>query len=384
MPRNARVAIAIAVTLLAVGASAAYSIARLLHWDRIGLAGIAYWPEMPKQGAAVLGLKPGGVYMVYPSGAAERAGIRPRQDIVTVNGVPIKDQKTLDVLAERLKANDVITYRLRSNGAERDVRVRLASPFEIPVFVFGLGVTLLVAAAFVGIGLLVFLKKPDDRRVAVFYAMVMVGATYHLAASALALDAANMRGIVGGSTGQNLLSFAVLTAVAIAFLPITLHLALVFPHTRKVLRHSPRALRWVYGLPATTVAAVIFAMTMSRLVQSDPAAARRLELPLNVVSAVLTLAGLLVALRIARRGRTEGMRSAFWTRPLQSLLVGVAVLLGFVRIADALNLRWLGITAVVVLGLAVCLPLMSYPLLACISLFRSYREAGAEERRQVK
>ena len=41
--------------------------------------------------------------------------------------------------------------------------------------------------------------------------------------------------------------------LGLMFLPMVLHLALIFPRDRPVLRSSPQVFRWVYGIPAALV-----------------------------------------------------------------------------------------------------------------------------------
>ncbi|HKR65774.1 MAG TPA: SpoIIE family protein phosphatase [Thermoanaerobaculia bacterium] len=381
-----RVAVAVLAALIAVGGMAAYGALRIRHWSASGITGVNYFPVMPEQKRQprVFGIEPGAVFMVYPGAHAAKAGMRARDAIVSINGIPVSDNKALEQLDARLRTGDIVTYRIRDARGTHDVSVPLGSPLRNALYVVTCGVSLMVALAFLAIGLVVFAKQPYDRRVVVFYAMLVVGAVYLTAAPALTLDASNMRGIYTASTEKNLIPFLTFTSAAIAFLPLTLHLALVFPRDRRVLQTSPRVLYWVYGIPAMAVAAIVTLLGITMLVSASKEAERQIELPLNIGTALLTLAGFGIALRIARRGRTEGMRNAFWHRPVQSLVFIVALFLGIGRIAAATNARWLGFTTGVLSSLVVVGALTAFPVLACIAMYRSYREAGAEERRQVK
>jgi serine phosphatase RsbU (regulator of sigma subunit) len=383
MSRRTRVLIAIIAALVAVGAMAAYGAARLRYWRATGVTGVNYFPVTAEQ-PRIFGIGPGGIFMVYPGSQAARAGVRARDFLVSINGVPVADNKALEKLDGRLRTGDVVVYRVRGQSGIRDVAVRLASPLGNPLFVISCAVSLGVALAFLAIGLIVFAKQPGDRRVVVFYAMLVVGAIYLTAAPALALDASNIRGIYVASSQKNIIPFIAFAAAAIAFLPLTLHLALVFPRDRRVMQTSPRVLYWIYGIPLLIVVATLITLMLSVIVTSSKATAHQLALPLNVLTGALALAGFAVALRIARRGREEGTRNAFWQRPVQSLLFTVAAILGCGRIVAAIGIRPLGIAFGIFVALTVTASIMAFPILACISMYRSYRDAGVEERRQVK
>ncbi len=384
MSRRTRVAIATIAALLAVGSMAGYGLLRVRYWDSLGVTGLNYVPVVDARQPRVFGLEPGSVFMVYPGGPVAKGGMRAREALVSINGIPIADNAALQALDRRLRAGDPVTYRVRSDGNVRDMTVRLTSPLRMPLFLAACAVSVVVAMAFLAIGLFVFAKQPHDKRVMVFYAMVVVGAIYLIAAPALAWDATNIRGIHAGSSERNIVPLIGLMAAAVAFLPLTLHLALVFPRDRPVLRTSPRVFYWVWGVPLTLGIAMLFATTIGLVAATSKAALRRLDVPLNVFSAVLTLAGFVMALRIARRGRDEGVLRAFWNRPVQSLIFIVAFLMGLARVADAVNVKWLAFTAGILVGLSIAVAFTAFPVLACISMYRSYRDAGAEERRQVK
>lgn len=388
MSTRRRLGFSVAAALVLFSALLAHGVVRLRDWDRRGILGVAHLPAFGTGKAAqreIFGFKPGGVFLVYPAGPAHRAGLRTGDIVLSINGIALTDTTGLQTLDRRLQRGDTVRYSIRRGTAARSVSMVLKSPLRTAVFLSSLTVSLLVSLSFLGIGMFVLWKKPEDRRVAVFFAMLVVGALQILAGPALALDASNIRGIHSGSQTDNLLpAVAVVTAIT-AFLPLTLHLSLVFPRNRPILARSPRVLRWVYGIPALMVLGVAFVGVITTIAARGAGAARSLDVSLNVISAVLTIAGLLVGLRVAKHARTEGIRAAFWHRPLQSQVVALALLLGFARVASALSVGWLEFTAGLILGLLPCAILfLGFPVFTCIALYRSYREAGAEERMQVK
>ena len=384
MSLRARVALAVLLTALAVGGMGWYAVARLLHWHAIGLTGLTYFPDVPdSQRPPFKAFGPGRVFLIFPTAPARVAGIRGGDDMVAINGIPVKDNDKLIAAARNLRAGDVVVYRIRQrdDGKVVDVRVPLQSPFRIPLLVVGMAVSGLVAFAYVAIGLLVLIKRPDDKRVLVFYAMVTVGAVYLVGTPGLTLDSSNMRGVHAEVAGGGLLSFAMMLSTFVAFLPLSLHLALIFPRERPVLRSSPQVLHWVYGTPAAMVSVLLVALMIAWAAQKGFEDA--LELPLNIGAAVITLVGFSIAWWIVRHSRGEGWR-AFWRRPLRTIFFLIALALGLGRIADAVGAKWIVLAVGILLGVTPILALASFPVLSCISLWRSYRDAGVEERRQVK
>ena len=384
MSLRTRVTIAVLLTLALVGVAAGYTVVRVRAWNSLGLAGLVYFPELPAGKTPPLPIfSSGRIFMIYPGGPAERAGVRAGDVLVSVDGIPMRDNARLIEHAGRLRAGNTIAYELRRGEKTYRVRVPLVSPLSIPMFVFTCIVDAIVAFTYLAIGLLVVLKRPDDRRVMVFFAMVAAGALFMAGSPGWALESSNMRGLYADMRGAGFGTFATFIAAVVAFLPLTLHLSLIFPRERPVLRSSPNVLGWVYGIPVSTVLALLTMAMFVRVVSDSPGTARSLALPLNIAGAAVTLAGMLLAWRIARQARGGSAWLAFWHRPVQTIFVIVAVALGVLRVA-ALGPRPLAFGLGVAFVLVPIAALIAYPVLSCVALYRSYREADAEERRQVK
>src|SRR5687768_13799245 len=100
MSLRARVTIALVATALALGVTGWFGVLRLQYWDETGLAGLTFFPEMPKGKQPPLEMfRAGRVFMVYPTSAAERAGIRGGDFLVSINGIPQKDNEALNAKA---------------------------------------------------------------------------------------------------------------------------------------------------------------------------------------------------------------------------------------------------------------------------------------------
>ncbi|HEX8171149.1 MAG TPA: SpoIIE family protein phosphatase [Thermoanaerobaculia bacterium] len=384
MSQKRRVVLAIAITAVLFGVLAAYTGVRLRRWNELGSAGFNYVQgysdvRPPK----MFGVVPGSVLMTDPDGAAHRAGIRVHDEIVSIDGISISNREALRALDRRARRGDTLHFLVRRGGTERDVPVTLQSSLLTPASLASIAVSTFVSLVFLSIGLLVLIRRPDDRRAKVFHIMATAGALSILGSTMATLDTANLRGIIVDPT-QMIVPLLVVAAATIAFAPLTLHLALIFPHDRPLLQRSPHVLRWIYGVAASAAIVGLTMFSIGTLASQSRRDAELVDRVVNIGSAALAVMGLLLALRIARIGRRDGVRDAFWRRPIQSIVAVLAMLLGVARVAGALHLK---ITAVVIGGIGIFAPILAvilYPLFTCIALYRSYKEAGPEERRQVK
>lgn len=83
--------------------------------------------------AKALGLEtPGGVLIqeVLPGSAAEEAGIRQMDVILSIDGIPVKEQNELQAYVARKHPDDVLTLKVWRNKKERDMKVRLKARKE--------------------------------------------------------------------------------------------------------------------------------------------------------------------------------------------------------------------------------------------------------------
>ena len=121
-------AITFAVMLVTIGV-------RLHHWSQKGWVGLNYFPEMPKRASKRAPnsiLESGRVVVAFPGGPATRAGITGTDAISSVNGIPIADMKRITEIDRMTHTGDTITYHVKRDRTERDVRVRLESPVTNP------------------------------------------------------------------------------------------------------------------------------------------------------------------------------------------------------------------------------------------------------------
>ena len=165
--RRRTLAIAV-LTLAIVGGGFASTAARIHAWHEQGWTGLYYYPEMKmpaKKGRPAQTISGGQVVMVYGSTPAD-GRILPTDRVEAVNGIPISDLQALQRLDKQIPAGAEVTVRVRRDDRMVDVPLRLASPLRSPYIVIKTIVSFFVAIVFVGVAIVVFVRRPEDRRAA--------------------------------------------------------------------------------------------------------------------------------------------------------------------------------------------------------------------------
>ncbi len=384
MTARSRVVVALSLTAVLFSAILAVVVGRMRHWSSIGYAGLNYMQVIGPKQPRMFGLEPGQVMMSFPGGPADRAGLRRGDRIVAIDGVAVANIQGLRAVDARVKRGDPVVYTVKRGSETLRVPVRLESPFANVFLILNFVVNSFVALAFVAIGILVITRQPDDRRAKVFYAMVTFGGLSLLGTMILALDSSQVRGIVT-DPGASLPTLALLPVFFLGFLPLTLHLSLIFPHERRVLRERPYVIRWIYALPlsAVTVTTVLAIAALSVQTQKN-GVTQIADRAFTVISAACAVAGILMVLRLVLLGRREGLVPAALKRPVQTIVAALGILIAISWGLASLKLHISGVIVGFLAATAPYLLVMTYPVFACVALYRSYREAGVEERRQVK
>jgi hypothetical protein len=374
------------VTLAIVLGAFGYTIARIRTWHEQGWAGLYYFPDMPKQKTGHARPSMAGEVVLVYGGTPADGRILSSDRVTAVNGIPIADLAGLRRLESRLRAGSAVTFRVQREGRMVDVSLRLESPLHCSYLVIKTVVSMFVAAIFVGVAVFVFLRRADDPRARVFYAFALVSAMALLGGAATIYENAGGRGIAPTfGIGNAPLLFFIFT---IAYAPLILHLALIFPRERPIVQRHPFLIRWIYAeaLLMTLLALSIGLLMMFYLrdAATTPTAAHNVGVVLGRGSKLIAAFGLLLALQIIHSGRREGVAPAFARRPFRavfaifSMCVATTALMG-----NYVSETIAAITGFASIGLPTLI-LLSYPFFATAALVRSYRSAGVEEKRQVK
>ncbi|HEX7150580.1 MAG TPA: SpoIIE family protein phosphatase [Thermoanaerobaculia bacterium] len=372
--------------LFLMSSAAGFVAQRIYHWHTIGWIGAQVTPlsevRVGAQQSPSIVVKPGELLVLYQKAPAARAGMRTRDKVETINGIPLKDQDALSRLDRQLRAGDPIVYRYQRNGRVAEARVVLESPFGDGMLLAQIIVPAAVGVCFFVIGLLVFVLRPDDRRATVFYALALAGGFGMIAAGTMALDASSLRGMSEAST-SSYVALALFSLISTLFLPLSLHLALIFPRERPAVVKHPRLLRWIYALPvmaAVHAAALAFTLLATAPKPQLPPWARTAA---HVYLAAIVVVGIVLLVRLVSLWRRNGL-GAVIARPVQSLTLLHALLAGTGWLATLSPVKLLGgIGAVVTISFPILI-VLGFPFLSIVALYRSYRDAGVEEKRQVK
>ena len=356
--------------------------------NRRGWAGFSYVPPVGSSGRKTPsfgGFSPGAIIVVFSGVPAERAGLRRGDVVQTVNGIAGRDFKNMSALGEKVHRGDVLRYHVVRDGRELDVPVRLDSPLKSPMFALNFSVTTAVGLTFLLIGAFVFWRRPTDPRATVFFAMTLVAAVTLANTALLPVEGDSYRGIVGGDQSlRSLWRLILIGGSSLFFAPLLLHLALIFPAERPAMRR-PGILRWIYGYPLSMCLCGGAAMALIAYLAAFKPKGDLITHAAVIAVAVLGVAALtFVIVNVARYGLKEGvMRSPLaMAAVVLSIFAGIFIVAGYISGESHSPIPFFVATFILVLvGIA---SFSAYPVATFVAMFRSYRESGVEERRQVK
>jgi len=384
-----RRAAGLAAAILTLIGVVSYCSWRLEIVSRRGLAGFSYVPPVGSSGRAtqtgMAGLQPGSVIVLFPGSPAERAGLQRGDVILSINDVPSSDLKKMSGVNAVVKRGSLVRYHTARNGQPRDIVVKFDAPLASPMFATTFSASVAVALTFLLIGAFVFWRRPLDSRAIVFYAMTLVAAVTFANTSLLQVEGSNLRGIVSAEQSfANVWHMVVLGATSLFFAPLLLHLALIFPKERPVVQGRPRTYLWIYGYPAgfCVYGGLLLGLITAISVKTPLIEKAVIFIAVIVTITVIALVRLIVS--ITRRGLREGFLGA----PLAVVSIVISLYAGILVLAARASTQakspvplFIAMFLLVLLGLAT---FGAYPVATFIALFRSYRESGPEERRQVK
>lgn len=398
------------VTLLVV-AAVLLSVAGLREWGAMPWTGIKTATQL---GGTAEG--PRRIVNVTGGSPADQAGIESGQWLVSVEGHPAKPGPELTQLREQLSPGDELTVQVADapDGRPRDVTLTLGSHlrhFSSQIRVAASAITLL---GFLAIGVFVFWRRPADVR-----AQLLLWFSGFLGPFYLLIDAYGFRMTLSGDPLMSAGFRSVVIALVFGGISTALlgHFVLVFPRRRPVLASHPKLLHFLYGLYAVLlalaginvsfflVAARTFERTGEVRTVGQLAAQHVVSLADWVESQPLVSLGLCLLLLVAAaflatpvvRGLLAGERlGAVWDRPgrsIGSLLLGgilaglMPIVLAELVLPDPLD-KPVGVFGVLALMLGPLAAALGVPFVHTIvilaTLARSYRDSGAEERRQLR
>ncbi len=356
---------------------------RVVVWSRMGWAGVVFTSAND-------------VDTVLDGSPAAAAGVRRGDHLLYLNGVVSNETELLSGLARRARVGETVTYRLKRNSQQLSVPIQLVSLFRNTEFVVNLASTTIVSLAFMGIGVFVYAKKPEDRRAGVFYMLCVAASAYNLGGFAYYIDYENVQGLIPfrsliplATRMRMSVSLILLGCVSSLFLVLLFHLALVFPRERPVVKRSPHALRWIYGLWALRLVVLLEPLDVNGLVGKAP--------PILRLALVIGALGLgIAALASCQKAiRSSGWKRGLFSRPI-TILLALTLFVFSVGTSLLLPEAWLPVSRAWVprrpLSFWLTLPaaisslfiFFFCPMATCVALHRSYRESGVEQKRQIR
>jgi len=384
MSSRSRFLVIFVLTVFVISAAVGYMIGRARHWHARGWTGVMYLAgEMSKPQATAMGLD---LYQVVltTSGSPADGKLLYRDEILALNGIARNDLVRLAELDAQMHRGSLIVYRIRRGKTVMDVPLRFESPLR-SVYIVARQITgVVVALTFVTIALLILSRAPDDPRATVFYALAMLSATAILLSGAMVYEQANGRGIIL-SPLPALRMIYVGAVLTFSYPPLILHLCLVFPHRRPILDRHPKLLHWIYAVAAVGVLTMLGMVAFLSLLDWNDVAAseQRLKPILRPIYYVLVAFSVLVGLNVLWAGRREGVRNAVGARPFRIAgAIGVLPIVLVPAISMLISRRVAGVFSMLSIGGPMFM-LATFPLFAIAALILSFREANAEEKRQV-
>jgi len=349
---------------------------------RRGWAGFAFQAAISADVPIVLPIQvaSGRVLAVAAWSPAERAGIKVGDVVESVDGTPIADLPALRQRQTELRPGDTVEFRVRREGQTLTMSVVLSSSMHSPQILLGTVSSLVTGLVFLAISLLVGWVQPRSRAAWVFFLMSAAGAAVFLGWALVEPNVPDLSGLlpVGADLGLAAV-LGVFLLFSVVLTNLLLHLVLVFPEERPVLRRWPEVLAWIHTLPLLPAAVLVVVILGTSLTRFAAAVAGY---------EFLALALLMVCIiRIVHRAGRGGLRSAALASPWS---VQGAILAAFAAVAPAAGLVSSGTAtaAGILSGFAsvmfLLLIMLVWSVVTCVELARGYRTAGADARHQLR
>lgn len=370
---------------------------RLLALSRHPLVGMVFYGQYeksaPPPGLAWLIPAPRTVTLVILGGPAHQAGIKVGDEVLEVNGIPVADREKFLEFSTGLPENLPLTYLIRSGETTRQVTLTPVSMLSSLQMMIGLSSGLVTSLAFLLVGLLVILRRPEDARAQVLFLFNSTSGVAYLLIPFTSLPEQSPNGLVeASSSSQNFNPIWVLTVLS-AFMinGLILHLASIFPKRLPLIERNPHLLAWIYLAPLLPVLQIVAAGAGAGWL-AEPASQFNPWAGLAVL--LVPLAGTLLLLRTVWRS----VRAQGWGRGLLAryflaggTLIAAGTTLVFLSVfllhlagaSKKTNAAFAVLTMLPLVLLLIGLLFLS-PILSVVALYRNYRLSGPEEKRQVR
>ena len=373
---------AIVISSLVIVLTAGLVTQRLYHWSHTPWTGILYLPAV----AGVQGLNgigPGSVVVCISGGPGCVAGVRSHDRLLSINNISTGDLRAIAQLDDSVVVGQELTVSIqRGRGQPQEIRFKADSPLHSPAVRFSFSSGIIVAFIFLVIGAFVFLHKPEDARAMVFLVLSVSAGTSFTLLPLYYFDVwggHGVRSLAASMHWQQWCLWILTYLLTFGVIVLMTHLSLIFPRPRPILRSHPKLLWWLYTAPLLQWAAGLLPPLMASLPKT----------PRVIALAVLWGAGLLIAGYLVREWRRMGSASGITNHPLLGFvgcfsLPSATVLTLIALLPSTAGRKLLGWYGFLSFGLGLLTVFISYAVISLVSLARSYRECGIEEKKQIR
>jgi serine phosphatase RsbU (regulator of sigma subunit) len=400
-PRKTRILVC-AIIAASMAGNALHSALRWSQASRVGWSGASFRTvTAPGRPPRLV------VDRTQPRSPAARAGLRPGDRIIEING----RRENLTETSLQLRPGDSVRYKIargpRRESEVTEVSVTLVNPLRQPSIVMSIAVDFATALVFLIIGCFVYWLRPSDARARVF---LVLCASFALARF-LSLGPTY---VYPFSLAENLVGITLMAGLALLFFPALLHFCLIFPKQRPALTRYPNLLKSIYGTTAGLTAIVAAALTAEVLAQFPlhimfqrralprpwmealGAAERHAAVVLTPVALLLGFIAYRLVKRLSPVIRSQGWKGALIGRAgltfATTLTTASAVCAAAEVVVSSTGLtafRGVPFVAFILaiaahVGAMVFAESVVFPIAACVALYRSYRESGPEDRPKLR
>jgi class 3 adenylate cyclase len=271
-----------------------------------------------------------------------KAGLRWPDQVVAVNGSPVRSMAELQAAVRAAGVGGAVTYTVDREGSRREVTVRTMRFDAVDVFMT-FGLTALSGLGYMLIGVVVFVLKPDTRATSAF-----VAACFFL--SLFAIVSFDIQSSHGG--------FIRLYLLANAFFPgAWIHLSLVFPQPRRLVLRQP----WVQLLPYVVSGLLTVPMDV---LYPDPSFLAVYKLVR--LYAIVGAAALLIALLAAYFGDASPLER----QRARVVLLGASLAFPLPAVAYYLSLFGSELSPVIIQNNFLAVPILIFPAAVAYAIVR--------------
>ena len=365
---------------------------------------------------------PATIARVQPESPADRVGVKARDQIITINGIPGFEIEELRALNNDIAPGDTLTIELKRNDESIIVSPVLEPLLRNNQVLIQLITSFFVALVFFALGFFLLRKKPGDNRVIIFHLMCITTGVLLIVSSIINPELSHGIGIY---SAVKFISFTYASIFILGYYSMALlvHFTLLFPVRRPSIRVYPYITNWLYGLPSIVIGIIIliplFTFSYSALVEDYRVYTSfdvghvlgkyfTVSLPLTgsgiVALGIAVTVSIIITISIFNRVKKQKGNAGYLQMCLYkphlcfcvlyffSIAISGLIVLTFHLISPGTDTFFINhIFTVIVLGIPVLLLLaifvtstIVFPLLVIINLILSYREGTVEGKRQIR